>query len=110
MIPLARRMTAAIMLGGLLAAPALAQMQPRDPNMPAPENVPAEKMAPDLGTTGTTRSGETLSERLQQSEGVIKPPATAAPDMRVPAPVPNPGTTPVIPPPGTSPTDPVQPK
>ena len=30
--------------------------------------------------------------------------------MTVPAPVPNPGTTPVIPPPGTSPTDPVQPK
>jgi hypothetical protein len=110
MTPVARRMTSAIMLGGLLATPAAAQMQPRDPNMPAPQNVPAEKMAPDLGTTGSTGSGETLSERLQRSDGVIKPPETAAPDMRVPAPVPNPGTTPVIPPPGTSPTDPVQPK
>ena len=110
MIPGTRRMTAAIMLGGLLAMPVLAQTQPRDPNMPAPQNVPAEKMAPDLGSTGSMGSGETLSERLSRSDGVIKPPTTAAPDMRVPAPVPNPGTTPVIPPPGTSPSDPVQPK
>ena len=110
MTPGTRRMTAVIMLGGMLAMPAFAQMQPRDPNMPDPRNVPAEKMAPDLGSTGSTGSGETLSERLSRSDGVIKPPTTAAPDMRVPAPVPNPGTTPVIPPPGTSPSDPVQPK
>ena len=109
-MPIARRMTAAIMLGGMMATPVPAQTQPRDPNMPAPQNVPAEKMAPDLGSTGSTGSGETLSERLHRSEGVIKPPPTAAPDMTVPAPVPNPGTTPVIPPPGTSPSDPLQPK
>ena len=110
MTPVTRMMTAAIMLGGMLATPVFAQTQPRDPNMPDPKNVPAEKMAPDRGTTGSTGSGETLSERLQRSDGVIRPPTTAAPDMRVPAPVPNPGTTPVIPPPGTSPSDPVQPK
>ena len=104
------RMTAAAALSGLLATGAFAQTQPRDPNMPDPNTVPAEKMAPDMGTTGSTRSGETLSERLNRTEGVIKPPTTATPDMTVPAPVPNPGTTPVIPPPGTSPTDPVQPK
>lgn len=98
----------ALALSGLMAAGALAQTQPRDPNMPAPQNVPAEKMSPDLGSTGST--GGTLSDRLERSEGVIRPPTTATPDMTVPAPVPNPGTTPVIPPPGMSPTDPVQPK
>jgi hypothetical protein len=105
------RMSALVLaVSGAMATASLAQTQtqPRAPNMPSPESVPAEKMAPDLGTTGST--GETLSERLNRTEGVIKPPATATPDMTVPAPVPNPGTTPVIPPPGTSPTDPVQPK
>ncbi len=110
MTPVTRTTAAIAMLSCMLATPVLAQTQPRDPNMPEPKNVPAEKMAPDMGTTGSTGSGETLSERLNRSEGVIKPPATAAPDMRVPAPVPDPGTTPVIPPPGTSPSDPLQPK
>jgi hypothetical protein len=108
MTPIARTTIAGLALSGALAMGAFAQTQPRDPNMPSPESVPAEKMAPDLGTTGST--GETLSERLNRTEGVIKPPATATPDMTVPAPVPNPGTTPVIPPPGSSPTDPLQPK
>ncbi len=84
---------------GVMAGSASAQVQPRDPNMPDPRSVPAEKMAPDMGSTGST--GETLSEKLQRTEGVIKPPTNATPDMTVPAPVPNPGTTPVIPPPGS---------
>jgi hypothetical protein len=108
MTPVARMTAAVAALSGVLATGAFAQTQPRDPNMPSPNTVPAEKMAPDMGSTGST--GETLSDRLQRTEGVIKPPATGTPDMTVPAPVPNPGTTPVIPPPGTSPTDPVQPK
>ena len=108
MTRVARTTAAVLALSGLLAGGAVAQTQPRDPNMPSPNSVPAEKMAPDTGTTGTT--GETLSEKLNRTEGVIKPPASATPDMTVPAPVPNPGTTPVIPPPGTSPTDPIQPK
>jgi outer membrane receptor protein involved in Fe transport len=44
------------------------QTQPRAPHMPGPESVPAEKMAPDLGTTGSR--GETLSERLNLGLGV----------------------------------------
>ena len=108
MTRVARTTAAVLALSGLLAGSAVAQTQPRDPNMPNPNSVPAEKMAPDTGTTCTT--GETLSEKLNRTEGVIKPPASATPDMTVPAPVPNPGTTPVIPPPGTSPTDPIQPK
>src|SRR5437764_222846 len=91
---------------GLAAAqPATA---PRDPNMPDPKNVPAEKIGPaDPSATGSTGStGGNLSQKLEQSEGVIKPPATGDANQ-VPAPVPNPGTTPVIRPPGTSPSDPV---
>ncbi len=100
---------AVIALGTMTASAALAQTAPRDPNMPDPKNVPAEKMRPqEPSTTGS--SGETLSDRLERTEGVIRPPTTATPDMRVQPPVPNPNTTPVIRPPGTSPSDPVQPK
>ncbi len=58
------RMIAAVALNGLLATSAVAQTQPRDPNMPDPRNVPAEKMQPDVGTTGSTGSGQSLSECL----------------------------------------------
>jgi len=95
---------------GAACASAQTGAQPRDPNMPDPKNVPAEKVAPTLepGATGSTR--ETLSERLERTEGVIAPPTTSTPDMRVQPPVANPNSTPVIRPPGSSPTDPVQPK
>jgi hypothetical protein len=101
---------AALALSGFATA-ALAQTpaQPRDPNMPDPKTVPAEKIRPqEPGSTGST--GPSLSDKLQASEGVIRPPETATPDMTVRPPVPNPNSTPVITPPGTSPFDPVQPK
>jgi hypothetical protein len=95
--------------GFATAALAQAPAQPRDPNMPDPKTVPAEKMAPqEPGSTGST--GPSLSDKLQASEGVIKPPATGTPEMTVRPPVPNPNSTPVITPPGTSPSDSVQPK
>jgi hypothetical protein len=99
---------AALALGAMTAtALAQAPAQPRDPNMPDPSTVPAEKMRPDdPATTGST--GQTLSERLQQSEGVIKPPPTGDAEMTVKPPT-NPPMR-VIRPPGTSPTDPLQPK
>ena len=80
--------------GALAQVPTLPQQAP---NMPDAKDVPAEKVAPGepLGT------GSTLSDKLRRSDGVIRPPADATPDMRVPAPVPEPGTTPVIPPAGT---------
>jgi hypothetical protein len=46
-------------------------------------------------------ASESLSERLDRSGGVIRPPQTIDPGIHAPAPEPNPGTTPVIPPPGT---------
>jgi hypothetical protein len=101
---------AALALAGMTAtALAQAPAQPRAPNMPDPKTVPAEKMAPqEPGSTGST--GGTLSDRLEKSEGVIRPPVTGTPEMTVRPPVPNPNSTPVIIPPGTSPSDPVQPK
>ena len=87
------------------ALTALAQtpiQPPRDPNMPAQQNTIPEKVAPaDPSTTGATGSGATLSDKLERTDGVIRPPAGIAPDMTVPAPDPNPGTTRVIPPPGS---------
>ncbi|NNM73656.1 hypothetical protein [Enterovirga aerilata] len=95
--------TLAIALSAALAGSAAAQtrtapanpvqQQPRDPNMPAPHNTVPEK----IDSTGSTGS---LSERLDRTDGVIRPPDTG-PDMTVRPPVPNPGTTPVIPPPGS---------
>ena len=95
-----------------LATVALAQTgaAPKDPNMPDAKNVPAEKVAPPIERGSTTGSTGTLSQRLEATEGVIAPPATGDNEMRVPAPVPNPNSTPVIRPPGTLPNDRVQPK
>ncbi|MCB5173936.1 MULTISPECIES: hypothetical protein [Microvirga] len=74
-------------------------LQQQAPNMPPLERMPPEKIEPaDPSSTGST---DTLSDKLQETEGVIRPPVTSTPDMRVPAPEPNPGTTPVIPPPGS---------
>jgi hypothetical protein len=57
------------------------------------------------------QGGGTLSEKLERTDGVIKPRENVDPDITTPAPVPNPGTTPVIPPPGSPGGNPsVQPK
>jgi hypothetical protein len=98
-----------ILAAGLGTA-ALAQnpevLKQQAPNMPAPNQMPAEKVEPDSNLSGpngpsATGSTNTLSDRLEQSDGVIRPPANASPDITVPAPVPDPGTTPVIRPPGS---------
>jgi hypothetical protein len=98
-----------ILAAGLSSA-ALAQnpgvLNQQAPNMPAPNQMPAEKVEPDSnlsGPAGPSETGSTnnLSDKLEQSDGVIRPPANASPDITVPAPVPDPGTTPVIRPPGS---------
>jgi len=73
------------------------------PNMPPPQQMPAEKVDPEgsLSTQDPSSTGSTLSDKLNKSDGIIRPPETGAPDMNVPAPVPDPKTTPVIPPPGS---------
>ncbi len=78
-------------------------IQPQQPpNMPSPQSTIPEKIEPqEPGTTGSTGPAPTLSERLDATDGVIRPPADVSPDITAPAPVPDPGTTPVIRPPGT---------
>ncbi|HZW46492.1 MAG TPA: hypothetical protein VFF61_03115 [Microvirga sp.] len=73
------------------------------PNMPPLQQMPPEKVEPEGSLTpqDPPTTGSTLSDKLEQSDGVIRPPETGSPDITVPAPVPNPGTTPVIPPPGS---------
>jgi hypothetical protein len=103
----AKRILAIVALSGVMAASAVAQTHPRDPNMPDPKTTIPEKVEPqDPGTTGST--GQTLSDKLQQNEGVLKPPATG--DTEAVVPPPQMPSMPVIKPPGTSPSDPVQPK
>jgi hypothetical protein len=94
--------TTLALAGSLLASGAFAQAPAvRDPNMPALQNTIPEKIEPraegDPPATGSTDG--TLSDRLNRSDGVIRPDMSATPNMSVPAPVPNPGTTPVITPP-----------
>lgn len=98
-----------ILAAGLGTA-ALAQnpdvLRQQAPNMPAPSQMPAEKVEPDTNLSGTKEPSETgstnnLSDKLERYDGVIRPPADASPDITVPAPVPDPGTTPVIRPPGS---------
>jgi hypothetical protein len=102
------KLLAAVALSGVMAASASAQIQPRDPNMPDPQTTIPDKLAPqEPGSTGST--GGNLSDRLERTEGVIRPPATGDGEAVIPTP-PAAGAMPVIPPPGTSPTDPVQPK
>jgi type II secretory pathway pseudopilin PulG len=78
---------------------AAAQGQPQ-----TPETLKSESTGPqDPRSTGSVgRSNEPLSEKLDRTDGVIRPPADIAPDMTLRSPVPNPGTTLVIPPPSTS--------
>jgi hypothetical protein len=77
---------------------AAAQGQPQ-----TSEILKSESTGPqDPRSTGSVgRSNAPLSDKLNRTDGVIRPPADIAPDMTVRPPVPNPGTTPVIPPPGT---------
>jgi hypothetical protein len=81
----------------------LAQGQPR-----SSETLKTESTGPqDPRSTGSVgRSDAPLSDKLERTDGVIRPPTNIAPDMTVRPPVPNPGTTPVIPAPGTPGGDP----
>jgi len=95
-------LAAALLSATAGAAGAQTATSPRDPNMPSPQNVPAEKIRPEGSEPKSTGStGGTLSERLDRSDGVLTPPATGDNAIVTPAPVPNPGTTPVIRPPAT---------
>lgn len=94
--PFARAALAGALSFGIAAGAAAqtpVQPQPKDPNMPAPHNTVPEKLEGRPGdTTGS------LSDRLERSDGVIKPPTGGAGRTITP---PDTGTMPVIPPPGS---------
>jgi hypothetical protein len=89
---------------GLGAAGAWAQTAPGDP---AGNQTIPEKVRPDAPRPGGVQGGsvvdeheKNLSDKLDKSGGVIKPPPGVDPEIVKPAPVPQPNSTPVIPPPG----------
>ena len=90
----------------LLAGLETAASQPL-PNTPLSDIQGRPDPTQDPRSTGAIGgSSESLSEKLDKSGGVIRPPANIAPDMAVRAPDPDPGTTRVIPPPGSPGGDP----
>ena len=95
----------AFLLAGLEAAPSQTNQPP--PNSPLSDIQGRPDPTQDPRSTGAIGgSSESLSEKLDKSGGVIRPPANIAPDMAVRAPDPDPGTTRVIPPPGSPGGDP----
>jgi hypothetical protein len=93
-------LSAALFIGMSSATVAQPQQPPQAPNMPAPGTTIPEKMKPaEPPTTGSTGSGESLSEKLKEGNGVLRPPGGVDPEMTVPPP--DAGRTPVIRPPGT---------
>ena len=97
-------MTARLATGALLTSLALAvpvYAQTSAPALPKTDTPQSESTGPqDPRSTGsTTRTNEPLSERLNETGGVIRPREDVAPDIAIcPA---DPGTTRVIPPPGS---------
>lgn len=93
------RQTGCMLLAALLvaagAAPA-ALAQTTVPPKPGSKEVIPEKQAPPL----ETGRSDSLSNKLNKSNGVIQPNANVDPGMAVPAPA-VPHTTPVIPPSAT---------
>lgn len=86
----------AALIASVEAAAAQGQFQSSD--IPRSESTGPQ----DPRSTGSVgRSDEPLSDKLDRTGGVIRPPSDIAPDMSVRPPVPEPGTTPVIPPPGS---------
>jgi hypothetical protein len=83
---------------------AAAQSQPH-----TSETLRTESTGPQdpRSTSSLSGSNAPLSEKLESTGGVIRPPRDIFPSMAVRPPVPDPGTTPVIPPPGTPGGDPI---
>jgi hypothetical protein len=93
-------LSAVLLIGwGLGGLHAVAQQAP---GAPGTDQVIPEKdrsRPQDQPGVGAAAPGENLSDKLNQTDGVIKPPADTDPAMHKPAP--DTGTMPVIPPPGT---------
>jgi hypothetical protein len=111
-MPMMRTLCLALLAGNAALGAAAQTGAPDDPHRPRDETTQAPDPRQDPRSTGATaRPGENLSQRLERTEGVIRPPSDLNPDSRVRPPVADPGTTRVIPPPGEPGGNPlVQPK
>lgn len=85
--------------GAALAQAAPGAAKPQAPNMPPPATTVPEKIDPPLDPAPDTTG--TLSDKLNKTDGVIKPPSGVDPEIHKPAPDGATGTMPVIPPPGS---------
>ena len=92
---------AALLLGATAALaqdPSVPQRgQDTDPKLPPSSQTIPDKVRPESGGTGPT-----LSEKLEKSDGVIKPSNDADPAIRAIPPDPDPNSTPVIKPPNNA--------
>ncbi len=70
--------------------------QDADPKLPPPSEQIPEKVRPSDGTT----DGPSLSEKLEKSDGVIKPPSGVDPEIKTIPPDPDTNSMPIIKPPG----------
>ena len=95
--------SAALLFCGMVAASAQDSRSALNPKGCAPsERLQTDGKAPDA------KAGDTLSDKLARSDGVICPPNV---DPEIKAPTPEGGKMPVIPPPGSPGGDPsIQPK
>lgn len=101
---------AMLALAALFATSALAQSpdaplrsRDSDPVLPGPNEQIPEKIRPsDEGTNGSGSSGDTLSDKLGRSDGVIRPPENVDPEIRTVPPESNASEMPVIKPPGNA--------
>jgi hypothetical protein len=99
--PIARAVCITLLIGIASLEAAAQTVAPNDANRPRDETTQAPDPRQDpRSTSATARPGESLSQRLERTEGVIRPPSDLNPDARVRPPVADPGTTRVIPPPG----------
>ena len=75
----------ATVVATLLGAGPSVHAQGAGPVLPPPQTPQSESTGPqDPRSTGSTSpSRETLSERLESNDGVIRPPADIAPDMAI---------------------------
>jgi hypothetical protein len=80
-----------------LLAATIAALTPFQASAQAPQTVP-EADPCVKGRTGDGSPCGTLSEKLNETGGIIRPPAGMDPEISQQAPDPDPGTTPVIPP------------
>ena len=94
-------LVASLVACGLTACTTSVRAQSPGPQQPHADSVaPVDPTQDQRSTSGTKRPGESLSDRLERTEGVIRPPSDLNEGRTVRPPVAEPGTTPIIPPPG----------